>query len=119
MQMPPNQLVNKIGKYLYRHIDGSYKIQFSVNTCDTYMFMYYQASGEEMNQMNFDISITTYQNKIRINITEITTLEKTIGQLIYKPEVYEKMNEATFLAKILDDVIAKIEKEYQEYEFVF
>jgi len=119
MNIQPGQLVNKIGKYLYRRIDGSYKIQFSVNTCDVYMFMYYQATGDEMKQMNFDISITTYQNKIRINITEITTLEKTIGQVIYKPETYTEMSENDFLAKVLNDVINKIQKEYEEYEFVF
>lgn len=115
--IPTNAMVNRIGKVLYRRIDGAYKIQFSANTCDVYMFMYYQADGEEMQQMNFDISITTYQNKLRINITEITTMEKTIGQLIYKPE--QIRDDQTFFAKVHEDVIHKIEHEYENYEFVF
>ena len=119
MNMQSGQLVNKIGKYLYKRIDGSYKIQFSVNTCDVYMFMYYQAKGEEMHQMNFNISITTYQSKIRVNITEITVLEKTIGQIIYQPKTIGEMNENDFLSKVYRDVIGKIAKEYSEYEFAF
>ena len=111
------QLVNKFGKYLYRHIDGAYKIEFSVNTCDVYMFMYYQTTGEEMREMRFDLSITTYQNKIRINITEITSMENTIGQIIYKPEELQDAQRAT--ERVLRDVRKKIEKAYADYEFVY
>lgn len=113
-----NAMVNRIGKILYRRIDGAYKIQFSANTCDIYMFMYYQeAPGEEMKQMNFDISITTYQNKLRINITEITNMEKTIGQLIYKPE--QIRDDQEFFAKVHRDIVSKISREYEDTEFVF
>ena len=115
--IPANAMVNRIGKVLYRRIDGAYKINFSPNTCDVYMFMYYQAPGEDMKQMNFDISITTYQNKLRINITEITTMEKTIGQLIYKPEQIKDDQE--FFARVHRDIIKKIEHEYEDYDFVF
>lgn len=111
------QLVNKLGKFLYRHIDGAYKIEFSVNTCDVYMFMYYQTSGEEMQEMRFDLSITTYQNKIRVNITEVTAMERTIGQIIYKPEQLQDADAA--VKRMYMDVVKKIEKAYQDYEFVF
>lgn len=111
------QIVNAVGKYIYRHIDGAYKISFSPNTCDVYMLMYYQAKGEEMQEMKFDISITTYQNKIRINLNEMTFLEKTIGQDIYKPEQVEDLQKA--YPVIYNKLINHIKKEYADYEFVF
>jgi len=115
--IPANMMVNRIGKVLYRRIDGTYKIKFSPNTCDVYMFMYYQSPGEDMKQMNFDLSITTYQNKLRINITEITPMERTIGQLIYKPEVVQDDQE--FFARVHKDIVAKITHAYEDYDFVF
>lgn len=117
MKLQANEQVNKIGKYLYKHIDGAYKISFSVNTCDVYMFMYYQAEGMDMNEMRFDLSITTYQNKIRVNILEITDMERCIGQDIYRPEELENLELAR--NKIYNNVVKHISKTYSEYEFVF
>ena len=115
--MDAGQLVNKFGKYLYRNIDGADKIEFTPNTCDVYMFMYYQAAGEEMNEMRFDLSITTYSNKIRINITEVTSMERTIGQIIYPAE--DLLNPQKAAERAYRDVIKKIEKAYADYEFVY
>ena len=112
------QKVNKIGKFIYNHIDGAYKITFTPNTCDVYMLMYYQHTGEEIQEMRFNISMTTYANKIRINTTEISDLEKTIGQDIYKPEQLEVLDDKTF-NMIYEKIRRHIDKEYSEYDFVY
>lgn len=113
------QQVNRIGKYLYKHIDGAYKIAFSPNTCDIYMSMYYQVPGDSdsFEEMRFNISITTYQKKLRINTTEITDMEKTIGQDIYKPE--ELMDLESARKRIYANIVKHISHEYQDYDFVF
>ncbi len=115
--MEGGQLVNKFGKFLYKQIDGAYKISFAPNTCDVYMFMYYQAPGEEMNEMRFDLSIAAYRNKIRVNVTEITSMERTIGQIIYDPEDLVNVEHAT--KRVYADVVKKIEKAYQDYDFIY
>ena len=111
------QKLNSVGKYIYKHLDGAYKIGFGPQTCDVYIEMYYQAPGEEMQTMRFDISLATYQGKIRINVTELTDMEKTIGQNIYKPEELENMHEA--FPKIYKNICKHIDKEYADYDFVY
>lgn len=112
-------LVNKVGKYLKQHIDGAYKITFSPMRCDVYMTMYYQVDGQPdtFNQMDFEIDITSYQNKIRVNITEITALEKTIGQVILNDEELNDLGLAQ--KKILHTLKRAIAKEFAEYDFVY
>ena len=114
-----SQKVNKLGKYLRKHIDGAYKIGFSPNTCDVYITLYYQIPGDDKSfkEMHFDINITTYQEKIRVNITAMDDMEKTIGQLIYKPQQLVPMDVA--VTKIYQDICRKVENEYQDYDFVF
>ena len=113
------QQVNRIGKYLKKHIDGAYKIAFRPNECDVYMFMYYQIPGqaESLKTMNFLINITTYQKKVRVNVIEMTDFEKTIGHDVYKPDELDNLPEAC--KKIYDKVCHKIEREYSDYEFIF
>lgn len=118
------QKLNSIGKYIYKHIDGAYKIGFGPQTCDVYITMYYQPKEEyyqyrnpEMYEMKFDISLATYQGKVRINVTEMTDMERTIGQNIYKPEQLENMNEA--FPKIYDNICKHIDKAYGDYEFIY
>ena len=83
------QVLNKVGKYLYKHIDSSYKIQFSGNMCDVYIKVYYQlkywdripGKGPEYNdvhEMPININLTTYQNKIRVNIIEADENERIL-----------------------------------------
>ena len=113
------QWVNKVGKYLREHIDGAYKIKFSPMTCDVTMRMYYQipGQGDSLSEMQFDINITSYQNKLRINITEITVLEKTIGQIIFQPD---ELNDLQLVKKkVLARLKKAIEKEYSEYDFIY
>lgn len=112
-------IVNKVGKYLKNNIDGAYKIKFSPMECEVTMRMYYQVPEEPdtTDEMQFLLNITSYQNKVRVNITEDTAMEKTIGQVILTPEELKNLTLAK--RKILSKVRRFIEKEYSEYDFIY
>lgn len=121
------QQVNRVGKYLHKNIDGAFKIEFSPNMCDVYMLVLYQiprhkqipGNNEEnsMKEMTLNLNITTYQNKLRVNIIEVSPNEKTLGHKTYLPEKLMNLNEARHA--ILNDVIKYLNKEYKEYDFLF
>ena len=80
------QAVNIIGKYLFKHIDGAYSFKKGANTYDVYFTILYQLKEDyrtdkdhDMHEMNINISITTYSDKLRMNIIEISPREKTLG----------------------------------------
>ena len=112
-------IVNKVGKYLNKNIDGAFKIEFNPMECEITMRMYYQVPGDadSLDEMHFLINITSYQNKLRINLTEDTDMEKTIGQLIIFPE---ELNDLSLVKKkILERIKRFIAKEYAEYDFIY
>lgn len=115
----PSAYINKVGKYLNSHIDGAFKIKFSPMHCDVTMRMYYQIPGDpnSLNEMHFTIDITAYQDKLRINLTEDTLLEKTIGQIILT------VDQLADLGLVRKRILAKIEKfinkEFAEYDFIY
>lgn len=112
-------IVNKVGKYLKNNIDGAYKIKFSPMECEVTMRMYYQVPNEPdtTDEMQFFLNVTSYQNKVRVNITEDTAMEKTIGQVVLTPEELKDLNLAK--RKILAKVRRFIEREYSEYDFIY
>ena len=129
-QLQPGQQVNKIGKYLYKHLDGAYKIEFSVNTCDVYVTLLYQLKylnripgrGREYNgvhEMTLNLNITAYNNKsIRVNVTELTPEERTIGHQVYSPEIVFNLEEAKKV--IFGKIVKQVSKLYEEeYDFIF
>lgn len=111
--------VNKVGKYLNKNIDSAYKITFRPGQCDVGMIVYYQVPGdaETFNEMDITLSIASYQNKIRINVTENDANEATIGQIILKAEEVADLNITK--KKVLQGVIKCLNKEYEDYEFVY
>lgn len=124
------QQVNRVGKYLYKHLDGAFKMTKGSNECDVYVTVLYQIPPEflkkyniteeqykDVNEMTLDLNIATYQNKVRINIIEVTPDEKTIGFDVYKPEQLENLQQSAEL--IFDKVCKRIAKEFQDYDFLF
>lgn len=111
--------INKVGKYLNKNIDGAFKMNFKPMECEVIMRMYYQVPNdpESLDEMHFIINITSYQNKLRVNLTEDTAMEKTIGQIILKPE--ELTDLQLVKKKVLEKIRKFIEKEYAEYDFIF
>ena len=112
-------LIKKVGKYLNQNIDGAYKIKFSAMECEVFMRMYYQIPGDadSFDEMKFIISITSYQNKLRINFTENTDMEKTIGQLILKEEELSDLSAVKI--KVMNALKKAINKEYADYDFIY
>lgn len=123
-----NQVVNKVGKYLYRGIDGREKIKFTGNTCDVYITVYYQIpafkqdpkddpSVNDLHEMTVNINITTYQNKIRVNVIAVTPQEQTLGYDLYHPD--EVQNVAQACEKIYKKVCMRLAKAFKDFDFLF
>ena len=128
-KLPPvNQQINKIGKYLYKHIDGAFKYSTSSNTCDIYFTLFYQipywnripGRGKEYNdvhEMTININLTTYQNKIRVNLIELTPDERTLGSFVLKPDQLYDLQLTKQI--VLDKVIGRVKAMYDGYDFIF
>ena len=117
-QMDANQQVNRLGKCLYKYLDSAFKYTTSSNTCDVYFMLLYQIPGQlDVQEMSIDISITTYQNKIRVNVIEISPEEKTLDCQVYTPEQLEDFSLATKV--IFNKIIKRVEKVYQDFEILY
>ena len=120
-------IVNRVGTYLKNNIDGAYNLKKSSNTCDVYMMVLYQIpqenrrpnnrEDEEMLEMDLDINVVGYDNKIRVNVIEVSESEKTLGSYTYKKEQLEDLEKLK--DSILDKIQKKLIKEYSDYDFVF
>lgn len=124
--LPPGQLVNKLGKYIYKHLDGAFKYEQHDNMCDVYITILYTIPAsisktygidDEIHEMTVDLNITAYQNKIRVNIFEITPEECTIGFDVFRPEILTNLQES--LELIYNKVVKRISKRYQDWDFIF
>lgn len=118
-QIPASQQVNRVGKYLYKHLDGAYKFHKSGNMYDVYCTLLYELKEEyggtknNVQEMTININITTYQNKLRINTIEMTPQERTLGSDSMKPE--ELADLQTAMKIILWKVGNRVRKAYKDY----
>ena len=125
-----NQQIIKIGKYLYKHLDGAIRQKSSGNTYDVNFLVLYQlprlmqvpgrqAEGyNDMHEMILNINLTTYANKIRMNVTEISPNEKTLGHIVIDDE--DMLSDLASLRKYaLNRIHRWLYKEYEAYEFLF
>lgn len=118
-KIPANLAVNKISKYLYKHLDGAFKFQVSANMCDIYFLLLYQVPGiPDVKEMHINLNVTTYQNKVRVNVIEVTPEERTLGFDCYEPELIQTDLEAA-KKKIFDKVVKRVSKAYEKYDFIF
>lgn len=128
MKLSSNQQVNRVGKYLYNNIDGAFKYKTSSNMCDVFFTLLYQLpldmqepdKGEEYNdvhEITVDINITTYQNKVRVNVIEMTPMHRTLGYDLYEPYVLEDLENAK--KRIFNKIIKRVSKAYSDYDFLF
>lgn len=122
-QIPASQQVNRVGKYLYKHLDGAYEFRKSGNMYDVYCTLLYELKEDyggtknDVQEMTININITTYQNKLRINTIEMTPQERTLGFDLMKPE--ELVDLQTAMAIIQRKVGNRIRKAYKEYIVLF
>jgi hypothetical protein len=128
--VPAGQLVNRIGKYFYKHLDGAFKMEKTANMCDVYTTVLYEIPPEvvkicnlenspyaEVNELNININITTYQNKIRVNLIEMSPEERTISHDVFPPEKLQDMRKAYEL--IWGRLMDRLEDEFAFFDFVF
>lgn len=85
--------------------------------CDVYiMLIYAEPESNDVQEMILDINITTYQNKIRINIIEVTPKERTIGFDLYTSEEMMNLQEAS--KKIYQKILKRVYKAYEDFDFL-
>ena len=126
--MAASQQVNKLGKYLYKHLDGAFEFKKSGNTFDVYSTLLYQLNPEyygteedtgdhDVQEMTINISITTYQNKVRVNTIEVNPNARTLGFDIIPPDTLKDLEAARKL--IVKKVGNRIRKAYHHYTILF
>lgn len=121
--MPASKQVNRIGKYLYKHLDGAFKYATDRNMYDVYVTLLYQLKPEcggkvnDVQEMTININITTYQNKIRVNTIEMTPDERTLGFDLMKLEDMMDLEKAMKI--IIWKVGNRIRKAYKDYLILF
>lgn len=127
-KLEPGQIVKILAKYLYEHIDSAYKIVTKANLSEVYMVVYYQIpqlsrkpterrSYSELYEMTLQISITTYKDKIRINLTVMDPDKVTLSFRTYSTDMFYDLPLAKSL--ILKHIQEKLIRTFDEYEFVF
>ena len=122
-ELPASLQVNRVGKYLSKHLDGVYETQKDRNTYDLYVHFIYQPYPEytetpPITELDIIISITTYQNKIRVNTIELTPNERTLGFDLFSPQLM--MDLETAKRYILSVVKKRVQKAYPDMiEFGF
>lgn len=122
-QVPASQQVNRVGKYLYKHLDGAYEYHKSSNMYDVYCTLLYELKEEfggirnDVKEMTININITTYQNKLRINTIEMTPQERTLGFDLMKPEELVDLQAAMNIIK--KKVGNRIRRAYKNYTILF
>lgn len=123
--LPASKQVKRIGQYLYKHIDGAYDFKSSSNNYDVYFLLLYELKKElrepgknyPVQEMRININVTTYQNKVRINIIELTPKERTIGFDLYTPEKVQDLQKA--YPVIMEKIYKRIYKAYEDYYFLY
>ena len=114
--LPASKQVNRVGKYLYKAFKGI-KYTTSSNMYDVYItLLYAEPVSNDVQEMILDINITTYQNKIRVNIIEVTPKERTIGFDLYTSEEMMNLQEAS--KKIYQKILKRVSKAYEDYDFL-
>lgn len=109
--------------YLYKHLDGAFKYTKDRNTFDVYVTLLYELKEEyggvknDVQEMTINISITTYQNKIRVNTIEVTPQARTLGFDLFKIEDMQDMELAMSIIKW--KVSKRIQKAYSNYIILF
>lgn len=121
-----NKLINQIGKYLYNHIDGALSYKTSANHATVEMMILYQRKLEDrtenqneddMHEMHLELDLTTYSDKIRLNIIRLDKSEKTLGS--YTIRVDQPIDYTEVQNQVMSKVRKSLIKEYNMFEFIF
>ena len=128
-EVQASELVNRVGNHLYKTIDGAYKFKKSANTYDIYMVVLYELpvyvgkgmirkyDENGMQEVNVNLNITTYQNKIRVNTILLTPEEVTLGFDLFPPKDFIDLHLGC--EKIEQKVRKRIDKYFEDYETLY
>lgn len=114
-KLSPEQQVNRIGKYLSKHLDGVYKTRRGPNTYDIYVHFEYQDFPEytespPVHKHDILIMLTAYNNKVRVDTIELTEKEKTLGFDTFSSELFNDLKQGMLL--VLQAVKKNVAKQY-------
>lgn len=100
--------VKAVGKYLYRHLDGTTNLDISKGTEAIVWLEYISDEGVIY---EFRTDITTYSNKLRVNLFETSTNPvKPISHKVYDEKTFVNINNG--MHKVLSDIEKIIAKKY-------
>lgn len=125
--MSANLKVKKVGQYLYKHIDGAFKSNSGPNMFDVWFNMLYEIPpskdprykrlDDTLYEIVINLNLTTYQNKVRINIIEVTPNARTLGFDVFLPEQLDDLERVKQM--VMERVHQRIAKAYKDYDFVY
>lgn len=114
--MKLNQQINRIVKYLYHNIDGAISYRTEPNKSIVTFLMYFQDDPSTVNQSDFnlneikiEIDVTTYNNKVRVDMIELDPNQRTLGYYLYSPESIQDMK------YIRNDILNKLSKRIRKF----
>ena len=123
-----SHIVNELGKYIKKHLAGSGNIKKEPNICNVTIPLLYTVKPDkdalddciskdipdEMGTIIVEISITTYSDKIRVNIYNG---DLTIDHNTYPIALFDDYE--TECIKVLNHTKKRIIKYYPQYDFQF
>lgn len=135
----PSQLLNSLGRYLFKNLAGATSFKKSSNTFEINTIVLYQIPLDikkkynlpddeitDVQEMNLNLNITTYQNKLRFNIIEETPDALTLGCKVINLglQKYQKAKTNQQLFELVMNDLQKyiyqsLEKRYSDYEFLY
>lgn len=127
--MATQQQINRVGNYLFKNIDGAFKYEKTGNMYDLYFRLLYEVPKMEripgkakegyndVHEMIMNLNITTYKEKLRMNLIEMSPEEKTLGHKVVPPDKLEDLS--NLKAFLWDWILKRLTKEYQGYEFIY
>lgn len=127
---PTSRLPGIVGKALYKRLDGAYSYKATSNTSEVKSTILYQIpvdvsnkynlvqeEREQVNVMDVTISLTTYSNKVRVNVIEMSPNEKTLGHKTFVSEKFSNVQDG--VQEVLTFVAKCIRKEFDGYDILF
>ncbi|WP_301003158.1 hypothetical protein [uncultured Duncaniella sp.] len=116
-------MVNKLGKYLNKNLVGAFKFRTSSNMCDVYLTFLFQrpwpglGNVDDVHEITMDINITTYANKVRVNIIEMTPQERTLACVVLDPNKIGDLE--VMKQKVETKVRSSLDNAYEGYEILY
>lgn len=127
MARESGQLVNELGDYFKSKTDGAFKLKRSGNMVDIWMRVYYQipaiqipGEGKQsfpIQEMVININLTSYANKLRVNLIQVHPTERTLGHFVIPTEKLTDIENAR--KELLSRIYKRLHKLFEGYEFIY